>query len=238
MGQPAERVLPFVCLWRVRRGRLFLFEDEVGSDGAGWDLDPMRDTGGDVYDVSRVEDDLFSAVDAGAKSFAGAAGAVVGEFALHGAAGDEGYFSCFDDHLIGEELVTLGFAGAGADYEEGVVVAVVFEPAYREAVGACLSGFDESGFALLEVRFGVDDGFGGLGEGGRCSEEREGQDDARKHSDSLADCQIVAGALLGSEDGKNLLHPQDQPLRCNKVGVFFFHQSSRIRSPRKTNTED
>jgi hypothetical protein len=37
--------------------------------------------------------------------------------------------------------MTLGVAGVEADYQEGVVVAVVIEPSYREAGGACLGGF-------------------------------------------------------------------------------------------------
>jgi len=67
--------------------------------------------------VACVEDDFFSTVDAGGEGFAGAAGAAVGMFSLHGAAGDEGYCAFFDYDLVGEELMTLGFAGAGADYE-------------------------------------------------------------------------------------------------------------------------
>jgi hypothetical protein len=51
-------------------------------------------------------------------------------FFLHGAAGDEGDCAFLNDDLVGEELMALGVAGAGADYEEGVVVAVVFEPSY------------------------------------------------------------------------------------------------------------
>jgi hypothetical protein len=122
------------------RESLFL-EDEVGGYSAGCDFDPMGYAGGDVDDVSCVEDYLFSAVDAGGEGFAGAAGAAVGMLSLHGAAGDKGDCAFFDYDLVGEELMALGFAGAGADYQEGVVVAVVFEPSDREAGGACLCGF-------------------------------------------------------------------------------------------------
>ena len=98
---------------------LFLFEDEVGG-GAGCDLDPVGNAGRDVDDVPGVEDDFFSPLNAGAEGFAGAAGAVVGVFPLHGAACDEGDGAFGDDDLVGEELMTLGFAGADTDYEEGV----------------------------------------------------------------------------------------------------------------------
>lgn len=171
--------------WRIRtwgtliflRG-LFFFEDEVGSGGAGGDFDPVGNSGRDVNDVSGVEDDLFSAFDAGAEGFAGAAGAGVGALSLHGAAGDEGDGAFVDDDLVGEELMTLGVSGVKADYQEGVVVAVVFESPYCEAGGARLGGFDQLGFALLEVGGGVDGGLGGLGDE-RGGEESEGQEDAR-----------------------------------------------------------
>ena len=120
----------------------------------------MGDAGRDVDDVSGAEDDFFSALDAGAEGFAGAAGAVVGVFSLHGAAGDEGDGAFGDDDLVGEELMTLGVAGVGADYEEGVVVAVVVEGGYGETGGGCLGGFDQFGFALLEVGGGVRGGLG------------------------------------------------------------------------------
>ena len=77
----------------------------------------MGDAGRDVNDVSCVQDDFFSAVDAGTEGFSGSAGAAVGMLCLHGAAGHEGDCAFFDYDLVGEELMTLGFAGAGADYE-------------------------------------------------------------------------------------------------------------------------
>src|SRR5258705_9230065 len=122
---------------------LFFFEDEIGGRGAGCDLDPVGDAGWDVDDVSGVEGDFFSALNAGAEGFAGAAGAVVGVFSPHGAAGDEGDGAFGDDDLVGEELMTLGVAGVGADYEEGIVVAVVVEGGYGETGGGCLGGFDQ-----------------------------------------------------------------------------------------------
>ena len=61
----------------------FLFEDEVGDGGAGGDFGLMGHSCWDVDDVSGVEDDFFSALDAGAQGFAWAAGAVVGVFSLH-----------------------------------------------------------------------------------------------------------------------------------------------------------
>jgi hypothetical protein len=142
---------------------LFFFEDEVGGGGAGGYLDPVRNAGRDVDDVSGAEDNFFSALDAGSESFAGAAGAAVGMFSLHGAAGDEGDRAFVDDNLVGKELMTLGVAGVEADDKDGVVVAVVVEWRYGEACGACLGGFDQLGFALLEVGGGVDGGLGGLG---------------------------------------------------------------------------
>ena len=57
---------------------------------------------------------------------------VIGVLVLHGAAGDESYGAFRDDNLIGEELMALGVAGVNADDQEGVVVAVVFEPSYGE----------------------------------------------------------------------------------------------------------
>ena len=120
---------------------LFFFEDQVGGCGAGGDFYPVGDAGWDVDDVSGVEGDFFSTLDAGAQGFAGAAGAVVGVFSLHGAAGDEGDRAFVDDDLVGEELMTLGFAGVEADYKEGVVVAVVFKSSYCETGGARLGGF-------------------------------------------------------------------------------------------------
>ena len=71
-----------------------------------------------------------------------------------------------------------------ADYTEGVVVAVVFKSSNCEAGGAYLGGFDQFGFALLQVGCGVDGGLSGVGEEGLCCEECEGEGDA-KHSDSL-----------------------------------------------------
>jgi hypothetical protein len=106
-------------------------------------------------------------------------------FSLYGAAGDEGDCAFVDDDLVGEELMTLCFACVEADYKEGVVIAVVFKSSNCEASGACLGGFDQFGFALLQVGCGVDDGFGGLGEERVCCEECEGKDDATLHSDSL-----------------------------------------------------
>ena len=164
--------------------RLFFFEDQVGGCGAGGDFYPVGDAGWDVDDVSGVEGDFFSTLDAGAQGFAGAAGAVVGVFSLHGAAGDEGDCAFVDDDLVGEELMTLCFAGVETDYKEGVVIAVVFKSSNCETGWACLGGFDQFGFALLQVGCGVDGGLSGLGEEGLCCEECEGEGDA-KHSDSL-----------------------------------------------------
>jgi hypothetical protein len=64
--------------------------------------------------------------------------------------------------LVGEELMALGVAGVNADDQQGVVIAVVFKSPYGEAGGACLGGFDQFGFALLEVGGCVGDGAGGL----------------------------------------------------------------------------
>ena len=155
----------------TRERGLFFFEDEVGGRGAGGDLYPVGNASWDVDDVSGVEVDFFSALDAGTQGFARAAWAVVGVFSLHSAAGDEGDGAFADDDLVGEELMALGFAGVNADYKEGVVVAVVFKSPNCHARGACLGGFDQFGFALLQVGCGVDGGFGGLGEEGLCCEE-------------------------------------------------------------------
>jgi hypothetical protein len=54
-------------------------------------------------------------------------------FSLHGAAGNEGDRTFFDNHLVSKELMTLGIASVQADYQRGVVVAVIFEPSYCEA---------------------------------------------------------------------------------------------------------
>ena len=123
MKNPTLATMRLSRTWGTRS--LFLFEDEVGGGGAGCDLDPVGNAGWNVDYVSGVEDDFFSALNAGAEGFAGAAGAVVGVLSLHGAAGDEGDGAFGDDDLVGEELMTLGVAGVGADYEEGVVVTVV-----------------------------------------------------------------------------------------------------------------
>ena len=64
-----------------REGLLF-FEDEVGGGGAGGELDPVGDASGDVDDVSCMEDDFSSAVDAGAEGFAGAVCGGVGVLPL------------------------------------------------------------------------------------------------------------------------------------------------------------
>ena len=138
---------------------------------------------GDVDDVSGVEDDFFSAVDSRAEGFAGTACGVVRMLVLHGALGDESYCAFRDDNLIGEELMALGVAGVEADDQQGVVVAVVFKPTDGEAGGTCLGGFDQLGFALLEVSGGVDDGVG-LGEEWRCC-ECEGEEDGTGHAGSL-----------------------------------------------------
>ena len=57
---------------------IFLFEYEIGSGGSGGDFNPVGDAGGNVDDVSGVEGDLFSAFDAGAESFAGDGGPLLG----------------------------------------------------------------------------------------------------------------------------------------------------------------
>jgi hypothetical protein len=141
---------------------LFFFKDQVGGGGVWGELDPVGNAGGDVDDVSGVEDDFFSAVDSRAEGFAGTACGVVRMLVLHGALGDESYCAFRDDNLIGEELMALGVAGVNADDQQGVVVAVVFKPPDGQAGGACLGGFDQFGFLLLKVRCGVDDGVGGL----------------------------------------------------------------------------
>jgi hypothetical protein len=74
--------------------------------------------------------------------------------------------------------MTLGVAGVKADYQEGVVVAIVIERRYGEACGACLGGFRQCGFALLEVGGGVGGGLGGLREEGRHCYECEEEEDA------------------------------------------------------------
>jgi hypothetical protein len=94
---------------------LLFFDDEVGGGGAGCELDPVGNVGGDVNDVSGVEDDFFSALDAGGEGLSGVGAA--GVLALHGAAGDEGEGTFVDDHLIGPELVALGGAGVDAHDE-------------------------------------------------------------------------------------------------------------------------
>jgi hypothetical protein len=96
---------------------LLFFEDEVGGSGVGSDFDPMGDSGGDVDDVSGVEDDFFSAFDAGAEGFAGAACGAVWMLVLHGPPGDESDRAFRDDNLVGEELMAFGVAGVNADYE-------------------------------------------------------------------------------------------------------------------------
>jgi hypothetical protein len=158
---------------------VFFFEDEVGGGGAGGDFGLMGDACGDVDDVSGVEDDFFSALDAGAQGFAG--GGAVGVFSLHGASGDEGDGALLDDHLVGPELVAFGVSAVDADDEEGAVVAVVVHDVGAEAGWICFCGGEEFGFVLLEVGGGV----GGLGEEGWGGDEGEGQDDAAWHSDSL-----------------------------------------------------
>src|ERR1700684_198862 len=104
---------------------LLLLEDEVGGGSVGGNFDPVGDASGDVSDLAGVEGDLFAAGDAGAHGFAGTTGAVVGVFSLHGAADDEGDGAPQHDDLVGEELMLLGLASAEADYEQGVVVAVI-----------------------------------------------------------------------------------------------------------------
>ena len=140
---------------------LFFFEDEVGGGGAGGELDPVGDAGGDVDDVSGVEDDFFSAFDAGAECLAGGGGVS----SLHGAAGDEGDGALGDDDLVGPLLMAFGVAGVDADDEEGLVVAVVVDGVEGEAGWAGLGGGEEFGFALLEVGGGVDGRWIGRGVG-------------------------------------------------------------------------
>jgi hypothetical protein len=91
--------------------------------------------------------------------------------------------------------MTLGVSGVKADYKEGVVVAVVVEPSYRETGGACLGGLDQVGFTLLEVVGVVDGGAGGLGQERLRRDECSEKDDASKHSDSLgqSDCNWWVG---------------------------------------------
>jgi hypothetical protein len=171
-------------MWRGHRrgGRLLFFEDEIRGGGAGGDLDPVGDAGGDVDDVSGVEGNLFSALNAGAESFA--RGGSVGAFLQHGAAIDEDEVAVVDVDLVGPELMTLSVAGVEADDEEGAVVAVVVDGSNGEAFGACLGGFNQFGFALLEIGGGVEGGGGGLGSLGRlgdeglCCDECDGQGDA------------------------------------------------------------
>jgi hypothetical protein len=93
-------------------------------------------------------------------------------FSLHAATGDKGDGAFGDDDLVGEELMAFGFAGVEADYEKGVVVAVVVELCHCESGGDLFGFFDEFGFALLEVGGGVDGGGGRLGECGNRGEEK------------------------------------------------------------------
>ena len=151
---------------------VFFFEDEVGDGGAGGDFRLMGDARGDVDDVSGVEDCFFSALDAGAESFAG--GGAVGVFSLEGAAGDEGDGALFDDHLVGPELMAFRVAAVDAHDEEDAVVAVVVHDVGAEAGWGGFGGGEEFGFALLHVGGGVD----GLGDEGWGGDEGEGECDA------------------------------------------------------------
>jgi hypothetical protein len=162
-------------------GLLFL-EDEVSGRGAGGDLDPVGNPGGDVGDVSGVEGDLLAAFNAGAASFAGG----VGNRMLidHRSAGDEGNGAFVDDYLVGPALMLLGVAGVDADDEERIVGAEVVDGGDACSAGTRLGGGGEFGFELLEFCGGVDGGCGGLREDG-CRCECEGQEDALKHSGSL-----------------------------------------------------
>ena len=105
---------------------------------SGASFDPVGDVGRDVDDVSGVEDDFFSALDAGAEGFAGGR-CVIGVFFLHGAAGDEGDGAFSDDHLVGPELVAFGVAGVDADDEEGFVVAESSRVSMARPVGLALA---------------------------------------------------------------------------------------------------
>lgn len=131
---------------------LFFFDDEVGGGGAGCELDPVGDVGGDVSDVAGVEDHFFSALNAGTAGLSGSRGVS----SLHGAAGNESDSSPGDDHLIRPLLMELGVAGVDADYQEGFVGAEVVEGVEGYAAWACLGGGEELGFALVEVGGGVD----------------------------------------------------------------------------------
>src|SRR5260370_25257634 len=147
---------------RILRGLfVFFFEDEVGDRGAGGDFGLMGHACWDVDDVSGVEDGFFSALDAGAESFAG--GGAVGVFSLESAAGDEGDGALLDDHLVGPELMAFGVAAVDADDEEGAVVAGVVHDVGAEAGWGGFGGGEELGFALLEGVGGVGRGVGGLG---------------------------------------------------------------------------
>jgi hypothetical protein len=135
---------------------LFFFEDEIGGCGSGGEFDPVGDVGRDVGDLSGVQDDLFTSVEAGANGFSGAG--AIGVLLLHGAAGDEGNGSLQDDHLVGPELVALGAAGVNAHDEESAVVAEVIHGLGRQTGWAGLCGSEEFGFVLLEVGRGVGGG--------------------------------------------------------------------------------
>jgi len=141
---------------------LFFFEDEVGGGGARSDFYPVGHVGGDVRDVSGVEDYFFAAFNARAAGFSGR-GDVYG---LHGATGDQGQGFFEDDHLVGPLLVQLGVAGVDADDEKGFIGAEVVEGVECVARRPGFCGVEQFGLALMEVGGGVDDGVGGLGKCG------------------------------------------------------------------------
>ena len=162
-------------------GFLFFFDDKVGSGCAGGDLYPVWNVRGDVSDVSGVEDDFLSALNAGAADLSWSSDAVC----LHGASGDEGDGALFDDHLVGPLLVEFSVAGVDADDEEGFAGAEVVEGVVGYAGWAGLGGGEQLGFALLQVGGGVDDGVCGLAECGKGGGESEGKEDARFHAASF-----------------------------------------------------
>jgi hypothetical protein len=206
--RPRKGGAPGFVLVRAVALLLFFFEDEVGGGGVGGDFDLMGDAGGDVDDVSGVEDGFLAAFDGGAEGFAGSGGAV-GVFALHGAAGDESDGAGFDEDLVDPEFMALGVAAVDAHDQEGAGIAVVVGGVDAQAARGGFGGGEKFGFALALVGSGVDGGLRGLvglGDGwGRCDED-EGQDDATGHAGSLWMGRIVLGGL-GMADPRFTSHP-------------------------------
>lgn len=153
-----------------RRFGLFFLDHEVSGGDSGVELDPVRDSCRDMENVTRVEDDLFAAGNAGSGALAGAG---PGLLLLHFAPIDDRERALLDDHLVGPKLVALRGAGVDSNDKQRSGVAELVESAYGKTGWGGLRRGDEFGLDLAQVGGGVEGDVGGLGKNGETANDSQ-----------------------------------------------------------------